>query len=30
VISIEWSVVTNASATVPFDLCVSNVRAVLK
>ena len=29
-ISIEWMIVTNASSTVPFDFCVSNVRAVLK
>lgn len=29
-ISIEWMIVTNASSVVPFDLCVSNVRAVLK
>lgn len=29
-IKIAWQVVTNASATVPFDFCVGNVRALLK
>jgi hypothetical protein len=27
-IKIAWQVVTNASGTVPFDFCVSNVRAL--
>jgi hypothetical protein len=29
-IKISWQVVTNANAEVPFDFCVSNVRALLK
>jgi len=29
-IRISWNVVTNASATVPFDFCVSNIRALPK
>lgn len=28
VVKVAWQVVTNASATVPFDFCVSNVRAL--
>ncbi|HYQ46924.1 MAG TPA: hypothetical protein VER11_33365 [Polyangiaceae bacterium] len=30
VVKIAWQVVTNASSTVPFDFCISNVRALLK
>ena len=30
VIKISWQVVTNASSTVPFDFCVSDVRALVK
>jgi len=29
-IRISWNVVTNASATVPFNFCVSNIRALLE
>jgi uncharacterized membrane protein YgcG len=29
-IKIAWQVVTNSSATVPFDFCVGNVKALLK
>ena len=28
IVKIAWQVVTNASSTVPFDFCVSNVRAL--
>jgi len=30
VVKIAWQVVTNASSTVPFDFCISDVRALLK
>jgi hypothetical protein len=29
-IKISWQVVTNASSTVPFDFCISDVRALVK
>jgi hypothetical protein len=29
-LKISWQVITNTTAEVPFDFCVSNVRALLK
>lgn len=29
-VKLTWHVITNTSSTVPFDFCVSNIRAVLK
>jgi hypothetical protein len=28
VVKISWQIVTNTSSTVPFDFCISNVRAL--